>query len=415
MNKAIVVAKWEYLEKVKSKAFLLGLFITPLIMVGMGVLPGLLAGKEDESTKIVGVIDATGELFEPLRQRMERYTLSKGQPNYILQHIAVGNNVDIAEAVAQADAKVEGDDLEGYLVLGSNALNDSVMEYRSKTGGDFRLINRLQDNLKNILSERKFRERGIDPAVMNELRVALDIKTVKVTKEGGEETSFVKTFFSAYVFLMALFFLILTSGQLLVRSVLEEKSNRIIEVLVSSCTPSELMMGKVLGLSALGFTQIGFWALIALASTAKFGTSALPPVNQMLLMLVYFVLGYLFYSAIFIALGTPVTTEQEAQQINGYLVMFLILPVALVVPVMQQPNALWVKIVTYIPLMTPTFMALRIPIQMPSLWEIVATIVIMIVSIYFMMIVAGRIFRVAILATGKRASIGELVRWVREG
>ncbi len=415
MNKAIVVAKWEYFEKVKSKAFLLGLFITPLIMVGMGVLPGLLAGKEDESTKIVGVIDATGELFEPLRQRMERYTLSKGQPNYILQHIAVGNTVDIAEAVAQADAKVEGDDLEGYLVLGSNALNDSVMEYRSKTAGDFRLINRLQDNLKNILSERKFRERGIDPAVMNELRVALDIKTVKVTKEGGEETSFMKTFFSAYVFLMALFFLILTSGQLLVRSVLEEKSNRIIEVLVSSCTPSELMMGKVLGLSALGFTQIGFWALIALASTAKFGTSALPPANQMLLMLVYFVLGYLFYSAIFIALGTPVTTEQEAQQINGYLVMFLILPVALVVPVMQQPNALWVKIVTYIPLMTPTFMALRIPIQMPSLWEIVATIVIMIISIYFMMIVAGRIFRVAILATGKRASLGELVRWVREG
>ncbi|MBX2993118.1 MAG: ABC transporter permease, partial [Bacteroidetes bacterium] len=304
---------------------------------------------------------------------------------------------------------------EGYLVLGPRALNDSVMEYRSKAAGDFRLINRLQDNLRNILSDRRLRERGIDPAVMNELRVALDIKTVKVTKEGGEETSFMKTFFSAYVFLMALFFLILTSGQLLVRSVLEEKSNRIIEVLVSSCTPSELMTGKVLGLSALGFTQIGFWALIALASTAKFGTAAFPPANQMLLMLVYFVLGYLFYSAIFIALGTPVTTEQEAQQINGYLVMFLILPVALVVPVMQQPNALWVKIVTYIPLMTPTFMALRIPIQMPALVEILATIAIMIVSIYFMMIVAGRIFRVAILATGKRASIGELVRWVKEG
>ncbi|MCW5897045.1 MAG: ABC transporter permease [Bacteroidetes bacterium] len=415
MNKALVVAKWEYLEKVKSKAFLLGLFITPLIMVGMGVLPGLLASKEDESTKIIGVIDATGELFAPLQERMERYTLSKGQPNYILQPIAIGNTVDIAEAVAQADEKVQSDDLEGYLVLGPRALNDSVMEYRSKAAGDFRLINRLQDNLRNILSDRRLRERGIDPAVMNELRVALDIKTVKVTKEGGEETSFMKTFFSAYVFLMALFFLILTSGQLLVRSVLEEKSNRIIEVLVSSCTPSELMTGKVLGLSALGFTQIGFWALIALASTAKFGTAAFPPANQMLLMLVYFVLGYLFYSAIFIALGTPVTTEQEAQQINGYLVMFLILPVALVVPVMQQPNALWVKIVTYIPLMTPTFMALRIPIQMPALVEILATIAIMIVSIYFMMIVAGRIFRVAILATGKRASIGELVRWVKEG
>jgi ABC-2 type transport system permease protein len=224
-----------------------------------------------------------------------------------------------------------------------------------------------------------------------------------------------KTFFSAYVFLMALFFLIFTSGQLLVRSVLEEKSNRIIEVLVSSCTPSELMMGKVLGLSALGLTQMGFWALIALASTAKFGTTAFPPANQLLLMFVYFVLGYLFYSAIFIALGTPVTTEQEAQQVNGYLVMFLVLPIALVIPVMQHPNALWVKILTYVPLMTPTFMALRIPVQMPSTVEVAATIIILIISTYFMMIAAGRIFRIAILATGKKPSLAELVRWVRKG
>jgi ABC-2 type transport system permease protein len=201
----------------------------------------------------------------------------------------------------------------------------------------------------------------------------------------------------------------------LVRSVLEEKSNRIIEVLVSSCTPSELMAGKMLGLSAMSLTQAGFWAIMALAVLARVGRDALPPAEQLLLMVVYFVLGYLFYSAVFIALGTPVTTEQEAQQINGYLVLFVILPVALVLPVMEHPTADWVKALTFIPLLTPTFMALRIPVQMPSTAEIVGSAVVLAISTYFMMIVAGRIFRVAILATGKRPSLAELVRWVREG
>ena len=416
MNKTLVVAKWEYLEKVKSKAFLIGLFLTPLIMVAMGVLPSLLAGKEDESPKIIGLIDASGDLDSALTARMSKYRLSNGQPNYVLQQIAVGKTGDLGAVTAEADRRVMKDDIEGYIVLGPNASRDSVFEYRAKSGGDFRLIGRLEENLRSILSERKFVAHGLDPKLMKELRTAVDIKTVKVSREGkSEETSFLKTFFSAYVFIMALFFLIMTSGQLLVRSVLEEKSNRIIEVLVSSCTPSQLMSGKVLGLSALGLTQMGFWALIALASTAKFGTAGFPPMNQLLLMLVYFVLGYLLYAAVFLAVGTPVTTEQEAQQINGYLIMFLILPIALVVPVMQHPNALWVKVLTYIPLLTPTLMALRIPVQMPSAAEIVGSILLLIVSSYFMMIAAGRIFRIAILSTGKKPSIAELARWATKG
>jgi ABC-2 type transport system permease protein len=416
MNKAFVVAKWEYLEKVKSKAFLIGLFLTPIIMVGMGVLPSLLAGKEDESPRIIGIIDASGELDSALTARMSRYTLSNGQPNYLLRPLASGKNVDLVSVIASADHSIMKDDIEGYVILGPNAQQDSVFEYRAKSGGDFRLIGRLEQNLKNILAERKFAAHGLDPKLMRELRTPVDVETVKVSKEGKKEvTSFLKTFFSAYVFVMALFFLIITSGQLLVRSVLEEKSNRIIEVLVSSCTPSQLMTGKVLGLSALGLTQMGFWALIALASTAKFGTASFPPVQQLLLMLVYFVLGYVLYAAVFLAVGTPVTTEQEAQQINGYLVMFLILPIALVVPVMQHPNALWVKILTYFPLLTPTLMALRIPVQMPPTEEIVASILILVAASYFMMVAAGRIFRIAILSTGKKPTLAELVRWAFNG
>lgn len=415
MNKALVVAKWEYLEKVKSKSFVIGLFLTPVIMIAMGVVPGLLAGKEDAETKVVGVIDATEEIFQPLAEKMQAYKLSNNQPNYLLQPIAVGKTVDLAVATADGDRRVTSGELEGYIVLRSTAFHDSLVEFRGTSAGDFRFINRLEANLRTILSERKYREHGIDPKIAEDLKVKLDVKSVKISKSGEkEETDFLQTFFSAYIFLMMLFFLVLGSGQLLVRSVVEEKANRLVEVLISSCSAKELMIGKVLGLSALGLTQMGFWALIGVAATAKFGTAYFPPLNQLLLMLVYFVLGYLFYSAIFIAVGSPVTTEQEAQQITGYLVMLLIFPVALVMPVMQHPNALWVKVLTYIPLFTPTFMSLRIPIQMPSTFEIVATILILIVSTYFMMIVAGRIFRIAILATGKMPSMKEVVRWVSQ-
>jgi ABC-2 type transport system permease protein len=245
--------------------------------------------------------------------------------------------------------------------------------------------------------------------------VPLDVKPVKLSQTGEKESGdFVTVFFSAYVPLMMLFFLILTSGQLLVRSMLEEKSNRIVEVLVSSVAPTDLMAGKVLGLSALGFTQIGFWGLIALALTLHFSISVFPIV-QVILLLIYFALGYLLYAAIFIGLGSPLTTEQEAQQVTSYLVIVVVLPLALAIPAIQNPGSTLMKVLSFIPLLTPTMMTLRISIQIPSAWEIVGTIVLMAGSIYVCMVAAGRIFRIAVLSTGKRPSVKEVLRWARNG
>jgi ABC-2 type transport system permease protein len=213
---------------------------------------------------------------------------------------------------------------------------------------------------------------------------------------------------------MMLFMLIVTSGQLLVRSIIEEKSNRIVEVLVSSVSSTELMAGKVLGLSGLGFTQIAFWALIGTAASLQFGIGFVA-LDNALLLIVYFILGYLFYAAIFIGVGSPLTTEQEAQQVTSYLVILLIVPIILAMPAMKDPGAMWLKILTFIPFLTPTMMALRIPIQMPAAWEIVATIAIMLVSIPAAMVAAGRIFRIGILSTGKSPKIADIIRWARKG
>ena len=415
MNKAIVVAKWEYLEKVKSKAFLIGLFVTPAIMVGMGIVPSLFATSEDQATKVIGVIDLNGEYMGPLSEGLQKYKLPNGQPNYIVQPIAAGRNFNVDTAVARANAEVQRDEIEGYCIIAADPLVDTLVEYRSKHVGDLRITSRIEETLRSIVARQKLVQLGFDPSLLTVLHTSIDVRTVKLSKTGETESGdFMTVFFSAYVFLMMLFFLILTSGQLLVRSMIEEKSNRIVEVLVSSLSPTDMMVGKVLGLSGLGFTQIGFWGLIGLALSLQFDITLIP-LGQALLLMIYFVLGYLFYAAIFIAVGSPLNTEQEAQQVTSYLVLIVIMPIALALPAIQNPGAMWIKVLSFIPLLTPTMMTLRIPIQVPSAWEILITVVLMVASTYFAMIAAGRIFRIAILSTGKRPKLKEILQWARSG
>jgi ABC-2 type transport system permease protein len=416
MKKALAVARWEYLQKLRTKAFLISLFVMPVIIVAFGVLPSIFATQEDKETRVIGVIDLTGVIAKPLADRLEaRYRLSTGQANYLVMTLGTGSTIDLDRTIADANARVLRDEIEGFCLIPSDVMSASVVEYRSKNVGDFRITNRIEENLTDILSERKLTLRGLDPGLIHKLMVPLTLKTVKLLKSGEtEEGGFAKVWLTAYIFLMMLLFLIQTSGQLLVRGFIEEKSNRIVEVLVSSCRPVDMMVGKVVGLSALGLTQLGFWGLIGVAVSVIMGVPGVPA-EQALLQLVYFVLGYLLYAAIFVAAGSPLTTEQEAQQVTSYLMLILIIPLVIAFPAMQNPNAFWLKILTYIPLLTPAMMAVRIPIQTPPLWEIMITVVILLASIYAAMWAAGRIFRIGILATGKRPSIGEVMRWVRTG
>jgi len=416
MKKALTVARWEYVEKVKSKAFLIGLFLTPTLMIAMGVLPSVFANQPDNETHVIGIIDRSGLIAGEFTARMQsNYKLPGGQPNYIVRPLAVGTGIDLDTEVAAANRLVASGEIEGYCTITGGSPADSLVEYKAKSVGDFQIEWRIKDVISGILAERHAAAMGLDPAIVGKLKVPLSVQTVKLSKSGEEEGGgFGQVFLWAYVFLMMMFLLIMLSGQMLVRSVIEEKSNRIVEVLVSSCSPTELMAGKILGLSGLGFTQIAFWALIGAAVTVQFGATFVAP-GQAALLVVYFVLGYLFYAAVFIGAGSPLTTEQAAQQVTSYLVIVLILPIALAFPAIRNPDALWLKILTFVPLLTPSMMALRIPIQMPSLWEILGTITVMIVSIYGAMVAAGRIFRLAILSTGKSPRIGEIIRWVRTG
>ena len=410
--KYLEVAKWEFLEKVTSKAFIISLVLMPIIMVIFGVLPGLLASKPDEKPIAIGVIDETTKIVETLARKLEeKYKLPDGQPNYILRNLK--EDLKFSEMKSRAIAMITKGEIEGFFHIPATVYDSGKVEYRAENVSNIRVAERFSRTIEEVIVEQRLTKEGLDPARLKKLMADVNVKSIKVSGKGEEkESGFLETFFSAYIVIMMLMFLALTSGQLLIRSVVEEKSNRVIEVLLSSCSAQDLMVGKILGLSGLGILQMLLWGIIGVGVAMKTGANIFA-IENLLLSLVYFVLGYLMYAAIFVAAGSPVTTEQEAQQITSYVSLMLVFPIVLAVPAMQNPDSTLIRILSFIPLLTPAFMVLRIPIQMPETWEILSTIALLIVSSVGMMWVAGKIFRTAILVYGKRPSLPELWRWLR--
>ncbi len=420
MRKIAVIAAWEYLERVKSRFFLVSLILMPLIMISLGILPAFLIGGETQTRKVIAVADLTGVLLPRFANQLTKGQMAgENHPSYIIRPL------DVAATSNEEAVRVEGDQLvvsgevDGFCILKESKKGRYTIEFRSASLHEEPDKGDLENALKSILLEDTLISLGVPPSSLEWLNESVMVEMVILSSKEGrvEETNlkeFLQVFFSAYVFLMMLFFMILSSGQLLVRSVVEEKANRIVEILVSACTPTQLMTGKMVGLSCLGFTQMLVWSAVALIMSSVLSLEFIVH-EQLLLLLLYFVLGYLFYASIFIAVGSPVTTEQEAQQVTGYLVIFLVIPLVLTVPAIQDPGAEWISILSYIPLLTPTMMGLRLALGSPALSEILTTVAIMLVSIYISMLVAGRIFRIAILSTGKRPTMRELISWVRTG
>ncbi len=413
MSKTLAVAKWEFVEKVKTKAFIIGLVMMPLIMSLFGILPGLLTKSEEEQAKKIGIIDETHFISPQLQtQFYEKYKLKDGSPIYQVVPI-VDSDLGTEQLKVIASAKLTSGEIAGYFIIPFNVVDSGKVEYRSENVGNVRDQERFSRVLEEIILERRASTAGYDPAVIKKLTKDVDIKTIKVSKEGTEkESGFLDTFFTGYIFIIMLMFLVMTTGQMLIRSVLEEKSNRIIEVLVSSCSSRELMMGKILGLALLGMTTVIFWIIILL------GVNIASPIpfagfENIVLPLIYFVLAYLMYVAVFIMAGSTVSTEQEAQQMTQYVSLVLILPIVLAVPVMLNPDSLIVKILSQIPFVAPTMMIMRFSVQMPEWWEIGLSIFTLLITIWLLMWMAAKIFRIGILITGKRPNFKEIISWMR--
>ncbi len=414
--KLLSVAWWEYSEKIRSKAFIVSLILLPAVIVALVVVPALFVTGADRDPRELAIVDEAG-IYAPGVAKLleERFVLPDGRPNYRLRTIALSGPTDLYRSILLGDSLVLRGEIEGYFILRS-PIGDLVdVEYRTLNAGAIRLQEKIIPALREAVIEVKMRARGLDPGLIGELGRSINVRTFKVAPGGlMEETAFEQTFFGAYLYMMMLFFIIMTSGQLLVRSMLEEKSNRIVEMLLSSVPARDIMGGKILGLGALGATQLLAWGVFATV-VGRFAGLAVIPLGSALLLSVYFVLGYLLYTAVFVSAGAPLSTEQEAQQVTSILSLGLVVPLALAFPVMQDPGSTLAIALTMVPLFTPMMMAIRIPTQMPPLTEILLSLSLLAAGVFVMMRLAGRIFSASVLLTGKRLNFSELKALLRRG
>lgn len=411
--KTFRVARWEFIERVKTKSFIIGLLLTPAIMALFAVGPAMLQDTlADADAQVIALHDGTGVVADSLEAGLRRGPLlADGSPKFRIERVeAAGRPLETIKA--DLDSALLRGRIGAAIIIPPTAPDSHLVEYRSLNVSDIESIARLERRISDIISEYKIAHAGLDPVQVDRLTRATDIRTVRVSEAGEKESGFLESFGLSYVFLIMLMIMILTSGQMLVRSLVEEKSNRIVEILVSSCSPTDLMLGKILGISMLGLVQLALWGLIGTVLVLSMDIGNLP-LENIWLMLLYFVLGFLLYAAIFVAFGSLASTEQEAQQMTGYLTMLLMLPIIIAFMATQSPNNPVLVTLSMIPLLTPQMMFMRLPITTPPLWEIALSLSILVCSIVAVAWIAGKIFRTGILLTGKRPGLDEIVRWIR--
>lgn len=410
MKKYLQVAKWEYLERIKNKSYIFMTFIFPLLVFGIVLIPTLLTEKEDAYTKVIGLIEKNISVTDELEKILSEYKTKDGQPSYIIRKISLDQ--DIQTTIKIATNYVNNKLIEGFVFIEKVSSDSFLVEYHTQKVTNIKDISRLEKAISQVITNEKLKELNLNVDRINELTKSTSLKLIKVTESGKENLDTEKVFLGTFFFIMFLMMSLIMSAGLLVRSVVEEKSNRIIEILVSSCSTNDLMAGKILGLSALGITQILVWFVLAISIGGPIILNYIQ-IQDPLFSMVYFVLGYIFYSSLFIGLGAIGNNEQESQSIMSVVSLLIFIPIFLAGQIIDNPESTMGKYFSYFPLTTSPMMMIRINITDVTLLEKVIALIILIISIFASIWFSGKIFRVAILSYGKTPNINEIIKWLK--
>jgi ABC-2 type transport system permease protein len=424
MSKIWFVVKREYLQIVRTKGFVIGTVLGPVLMLAMLVIPiiGSLASGGEQRT--IGVLDLTGQLYPSLVQKLD-YKLKDGRPRYILQDYAPGTTTGLAALRQDLHQKVLAKQISGYIFLPANVEKGGSAEFLSEHVSDFDEIRRINEALNAVVVEKRLQSEGLDPKLIAQYTRHVDLKTIKITEKGQEEDTG-GTFAVAYLLVMILYVSMFIYGASIMRGVIEEKNNRVVEIVLSSLKPFQLMAGKLVGIAAVGFTQYLIWALFGLAASSYGGslvTSIVPaakgfkmpqiPAYIFVYFVVFFVLGYFLYATIYAAVGSMVNSEKEAQQLLMPVTMFLVVPILLLMYILRNPSGSFAVVMSLIPFFAPTLMLMRICVLLPPFGQILLSIGLLVLTTAGMVWLTAKIYRVGILMYGKRPSLPEIVRWVR--
>jgi ABC-2 type transport system permease protein len=419
MNKTAAVIHREYLAHVRSKGFFIATLLAPLFMSAMILLPGLLATMSTGEQWTVSVIDQTDRIF-PLLQEALSDTLKDGRPAFVLQDVAVPPE-GLERVTATLNDRVVRKSLSAYLVIEPEILVTGEAGLYAANVGDFTTLGRIEDALDGIVVELRLDQEGLDAERIGRLTRGIDLKTLKVSKAGQEESGFGRMFQVTFLFVFFLYMTILLYGVTVMRGVIEEKSSRIVEILLSSLRPTQLMAGKIIGVGCVGLTQYAIWICFGLVLTtigsAYLGlggiVTSIPPAT-FLYFILFYLLGYFLYATLYAGIGAVCTSEQEAQQSQFPVIAVLIVPLLLITMIIKNPDGIVSTVLSLIPFFSPMLMFLRINVGAPSLGQILLSIGLLLATIVMMIWVVARIFRVGILMYGKKPSLPEVLRWIRK-
>jgi ABC-2 type transport system permease protein len=415
MRLATVVRR-EYVERVRSKAFVVSTFLGPLLVLGFLIGPTMLMQRQRGKPLRVAVVDATGALRAAVEQALARPHAAAG-PRFVIVPPAPGDP-ETARRAGRDDV-LDGR-LDGLLYFGSDALNTAQAEYYGKNVSNVMDLQTLQSAADEAVVDRRLADAGLDGGRVQALTRHLDLRKIRVTATGEREDRG-QTFFLAMLLLTMLYTTVAMWGAAIMNGVIEEKTNRVVEVIVSSIPTSTLFAGKLIGVGSAGLTQFSVWAL-TLAVLSGYGAAAggglpLPEVSPLLLasFVVYFLLGYFLYGSLYAAVGASVNTQQEAQSLAFPVMMPLILGFVFFPVVLGNPDSALSVTLSLVPFFTPMLMFLRITAVPPPAWQIGLSLVLTLATIAGATWFASRVYRIGILMYGKRPTFPEIVRWARRG
>lgn len=413
------IMRREYLQRVRSKWFLFSTLVVPVLILAAVVLPALLPEVlgGDEVVRI-GIIDRSGtvvpaELASRLAEENVSAELLRLRPD--------------VTAEALAEELPEEPPLRAYLFVPADVLTtrSATLVEAKRLGPEARAT--IRRALRESVAVAQLEGAGIGSTEVSALLrgATLDIQELRPSGRGPSEI------YAAFGFLFALtlYMMFIVYGQMIARGVIEEKTSHIVEIMVSSVRPWEMMLGKIVGVGAVGLTQVAIWGIV-IAGAALWGLSGMVtrlselgldlngfrfPIGLATMAVLFFVLGYLLYASLFASAGAMLSNEQDVQQVMMPVMIPIILPIMMMPAVLDTPDATWAVVVSLVPFFSPILLMIRLAVGNVPLWQSVSAVVLLVLTILATAWVAGRIYRVGILMKGKRPNLPELVRWVRYG
>ena len=417
MDQLVAIIQREFIVRVRRPAFLIGTFIAPLLMIAWLSLPGMLMNKTIIERHVL-VLDQSNDagMFEAMQEKAGHPDLGT---RFKLSQVVVEPTVDIEELRRQHDEEISQNVDRALIVLGPGILDDQQPEYYANNLSDNSLAN-LNRVVSSVITSRRLAKNGVDPVKISLYSKNSDLRMIKVDSQKGTQDNRENSW-TPFVLFFLIYISVARHSNGVMMGILEEKQTRLVEIVVSSVTPFQLMAGKLIGICMVGLMQVAIWALSlgVIGSVAKplLGSSGSDfpsfPAKTILYFIIFFLCGYFLYGTIYAILGAVASRPDDVAFLSRPVTILNLIPFFTVWIVMKDPSTPTSTVLSLIPPFAPSLMVLRIAIVPPPLWQILLSIFLILVTTAGCLWLAAKVYRVGVLLHGKRPTLAEIGRWLR--